>query len=151
MWNNYGAIQSFCFQYCDFSIAPCKVITLDPLFILFGISSWLLFWWIHYRSSNYRESDSCRSFSFLKAIAIRLPLLFANDFKSVKARQLLPTARSLYLIFVWSDDVLLLVRLLFFITNQNAVSWINQSEFTGRSYKIGKKVVSYLHLYLPFI
>ena len=32
------------FQYCDsniglFSIAPCKVVTLDPLCILFGISS----------------------------------------------------------------------------------------------------------------
>ena len=31
----------------------------------------------------------CRSFSLLKAIAIRLPLLFANAFKSVKERQLL--------------------------------------------------------------
>ena len=51
------------FQYCDrnirlFSIAPCKVITHPYL-------------------------DSCRSFSLLKAIAIRLPLLFANAFKSV--------------------------------------------------------------------
>ena len=39
------------FQYCDsniglFSIAPCKVITLNPLCILFGISSLLLFWWL---------------------------------------------------------------------------------------------------------
>jgi hypothetical protein len=36
------------FQYCDsnfglFSIAPCKVITLNPLCILFGISSLLFF------------------------------------------------------------------------------------------------------------
>ena len=51
------------FQYCDsniglFSIAPCKVITLNSL------------------------CDSCRSFSLLKAIAIILPLLFANAFKS---------------------------------------------------------------------
>ena len=29
-------------------------------------------------ASNYRDSDSFRSFSLLKAIAIRLPLLFAN-------------------------------------------------------------------------
>ena len=39
------------FQYCDsniglFSIAPCKVITLNPFCILFGISSLLLFWWL---------------------------------------------------------------------------------------------------------
>ena len=31
---------------------------------------------------QYRDSDSCRSFSLLKAIAKRLPLLFANAFKS---------------------------------------------------------------------
>ena len=36
--NNYGAIQSFIFF-----IAPCKVITLNPLCILFSISSLLLF------------------------------------------------------------------------------------------------------------
>ena len=46
--NNYGAIQSFIFQYCDsniglYSIAPSKVITLNPLCILFGFSSLLLF------------------------------------------------------------------------------------------------------------
>ena len=78
------------FQYCDsniglFSIAPCKVITLNSLCILFGISSLLLFWWLpflSYRSSNYRDSDSCHSFLLLKAIAIILPLLFANAFKS---------------------------------------------------------------------
>ena len=35
------------------------------------------------------DSDSCCSFSLLKAIAIRLPLLFANAFKSVKEQQLL--------------------------------------------------------------
>jgi hypothetical protein len=33
-------------------------------------------------SSNYRDSDSCRFFSLLKAIAKRLLLLFANAFKS---------------------------------------------------------------------
>ena len=61
------------FQYCDsnvglFSNAPCKVITLNPFCILFGIS--------------------CRSFLFLKA-AKRLSLLFANAFKSVQEQQLL--------------------------------------------------------------
>ena len=34
-------------------------------------------------------SDSCRSFSLLKAIAKKLTLLFANAFKRVKMRQLL--------------------------------------------------------------
>ena len=92
--NNYGAIQSFIFPiYCEsniglFYIAPCKVITLNPLCILFGISSLLLFWWLPiYCYSNYRDSDSFRSFSLL--IAIRLPILFANAFKSVKEQQLL--------------------------------------------------------------
>ena len=42
--NNYGAIKSFIFQYCEsnielFSITSCKFITLNPLCILFGISS----------------------------------------------------------------------------------------------------------------
>ena len=35
---------------------------------------------------QYCDSDSCRYFSLLKAIAKRLPLLFANAFKSVKER-----------------------------------------------------------------
>jgi hypothetical protein len=39
--------------------------------------------------SNYRDSNSCCSFSLLKAIAKKLLLLFANAFKSVKERQLL--------------------------------------------------------------
>ena len=39
--NNYGAIQSLNFL---FSIAPCKVITLNPLCTLFCISSLLPFW-----------------------------------------------------------------------------------------------------------
>ena len=64
------------FQYCFsntglFSIAPCKVNTLNPLCILFGIISLLLF---------------DRSVSLLKAIAKTLPLLFANAFKNVKER-----------------------------------------------------------------
>ena len=73
-------------QYCDsniglFTIAPCKVITLNP----FCISSLLLFDGSLSKviASNYR--DSGRSFSLLKAISKRLRLLFANAFKSVKA------------------------------------------------------------------
>ena len=85
------------FQYCDsniglYSIAPCKVITLNLIYILFGISSLLLFWWLSlksYCSSNYRDSDRCRSFLLLKVITKRLLLLFANAFKSVKERHLL--------------------------------------------------------------
>ena len=55
------------FQYCDsnialFSIALCKVITLNPLCILFGIRFLLLFWWLpflSYRSCNYRNGMEC--------------------------------------------------------------------------------------------
>ena len=41
------------FQYCVsnnelFSIVPCKVITHNPLCILFGISSLLIFWWFYF-------------------------------------------------------------------------------------------------------
>ena len=44
--NNYGAIQSFKFPILNsnigiLSIAPCKVSTLNPLCLLFCISSWL--------------------------------------------------------------------------------------------------------------
>jgi hypothetical protein len=45
--NNYGAIQSFIFPYRNiglFSIAHSKVITHNPLCILFGISSLLFFY-----------------------------------------------------------------------------------------------------------
>ena len=64
---------------------PLKVITLNRICIFFCISSLLLFWWLpfySYRSSNYRDCYSCRSFSLLKAIAIRLLLLFGNASKS---------------------------------------------------------------------
>ena len=49
----YQKIRNNFFQYCDskiglFSIAPCKVITLNHLSILFGISSLLLFWWLSF-------------------------------------------------------------------------------------------------------
>ena len=90
--NNYVTIQSFIFQYCDsniglFSIPPCKVITLNPLCIF--LVSVLCFFFIGFLSKFIALPTSCRSFSLLKAIAIRLPLLFANAFKSVKERQLL--------------------------------------------------------------
>ena len=46
--NNYGATQSFIIQYYDsniglFFIAPCKVMTLNPLCILFNLVSVLCF------------------------------------------------------------------------------------------------------------
>ena len=68
------------FQYCEsniglFSIAPCKVITLNPLIILFCISFLLLFY-----GSLFKVID-------IPTIAITL--LFPNAFKSVKERHLL--------------------------------------------------------------
>ena len=70
------------FQYCDsniglFSIAPCRVITLNPLCILFGNTSLLLFWWLPFLSYH--------SFNSLKAIAIRLTLLFAMPLRAWKS------------------------------------------------------------------
>ena len=41
-----------------------------------------------YCSSKYRNSDSCRSFSLLKAISKSIPLLFATAFKIEKEQQL---------------------------------------------------------------
>ena len=41
--NNYGVIQSIIHNIGLFSIAPCKIITFNPLSILFGISTLLLF------------------------------------------------------------------------------------------------------------
>ena len=71
------------FQYCDsnirlFSIAPCNVITLNPLCILFG----RIFFMASFLKLLLFE------LLLLKAIAIRLPLLFAKAFKSVNERQL---------------------------------------------------------------
>ena len=43
--NNYSAIQLLNFLNF-FYVAPCKVITLNPLCILFCISSLLLFCWL---------------------------------------------------------------------------------------------------------
>ena len=83
------------FQYCDgnirlFSIATCKVIDLYLLCLFFGISSLLLFL---IALPKFIAPPTIaiaiivalsRSFSLLEAIAKRLPLLFANAFKSVK-------------------------------------------------------------------
>ena len=85
--NNYGAIQSF-FQYCDsniglFFIAFCKVITPNPLCILFGISSF-----DGSLSKDVALLTIAIAIVVLKAIAKRLPLLFANAFKTAKERQL---------------------------------------------------------------
>ena len=60
--NNIGAIQLL-----FFSIAPCKIIILHIICILFAS-----FWWLSlssYCSSNYCCSKSCRSLSLLGAIA----------------------------------------------------------------------------------
>ena len=80
--NNYGAIQSFIFpilqqQYWTFLYCP-----LHPFLYQFFVS-FLKALSLKYRSSYYRDSDSCCSFSILKAIAKRLLLLFANAYKSV--------------------------------------------------------------------
>ena len=84
--NNYVAIQSFIF--------PILLLVKLSLLILFA-SFWYQFFASFLMasflklSSNLRDSDNCRSFSLLKAIAIRLPLLFVTAFKSVKERHLL--------------------------------------------------------------
>ena len=49
-----------------FSIAPCKVITLNPLCILFGISLLIFFMASFLKLSLFQYRDSCRS--FLKAL-----------------------------------------------------------------------------------
>ena len=41
-----------------------------------------------FKFSFFFDGDSCRSFSLLKAIAKKLPIIFANTFKSVKEQQL---------------------------------------------------------------
>ena len=51
MQNGYGAAQLI------FSIAPCKFIALNLLCFIFDKLAFFL-----YCSSNYLESDSCRSF-----------------------------------------------------------------------------------------
>ena len=76
--NNIVAPKLLIFQYCNsntllFSIATCKVITPILIRFIFSISSLLLLLMTYYsyRSSNYYNSNSCRSFLLLKAIAKR--------------------------------------------------------------------------------
>ena len=66
--------------YCS-----CKVITLNPLCASFLVLVFCFF----FNGFLSKVITLSRSFSLLKALAIRLPLLIANAFKSVKERQLL--------------------------------------------------------------
>ena len=75
--NNYGAIQSLIF-----SAASCKVITLNPLCILFNISSLLLF------LMTLSLKLSLYQLLLLQALAKSNSNLFSIAFKSVKERQL---------------------------------------------------------------
>ena len=82
------------FQYCDskielFSIAPCKVITLNPLCILFGISSLLFLMALSPKLSLFQLTRQQQLVLFLALKGDRLQLLFANAFKIVKERKLL--------------------------------------------------------------
>ena len=80
------------FQYCNiglFSIAHCTVITLNPLCILLGISSLLLFYGSLSKVITLPTIAIVIALSLLKAIARGLLLLFANAFKSIKERKLL--------------------------------------------------------------
>ena len=94
------------FQYCDsniglFFIAPHLVIALPTLrqqklsllislyeFCRLVMASFLYCFPYSYRSSNYCDSNSCRSFTLLQALAKSNSNLFAIAFKSEKERQL---------------------------------------------------------------
>ena len=70
------------FQYCDsnirlFFFTPCKVITLNPLCILFGISSLLLFY------------DSLKLIAIVVALSSDSKKDYSYSFRSVKEQQLL--------------------------------------------------------------
>ena len=74
-----------------FSIAPPLVIALNPFASFFvyvlEIGSWLLFLYCFpysYRSTNYCDSNSCRSFTLLKALAKSKSTQIAIAFKSEK-------------------------------------------------------------------
>ena len=58
-----------------------------------------------YCSSNYRNSDSCRSFSLLKAIAKRLSLLFANAFKSNNYKEAIQKRSHEPIYKNWSKEI----------------------------------------------
>ena len=79
-------------QYCNsnfglFSNAPPLVIALNPFASILKIGSWLFFLYCfpyNYRSSNYCDSNSCRSFTLIKAIPKRKSSHIAIAFKSEK-------------------------------------------------------------------
>ena len=75
------------FQYSDSNIGLSLLLHIKLSLLFFA--SFLMALILIYRSSNYRDGDSCCFFSLLKAIVKRLPLHFANAFKSLKERQLL--------------------------------------------------------------
>ena len=83
MHNNYSII--------NFSNTAIAILDLSLLLLVKLLPFIFLLYFIFqsYRSSNYRHSNSCRSFMLLKAIAKCYPLLFAIAFKSIKERQLL--------------------------------------------------------------
>ena len=78
------------FQYCDrniglFSIAPHLVIALPTMSLVdLSMASFLYCFPYSYRSSNYCDSNSCRSFTLLKALAKSNGNLFAIAFKGEK-------------------------------------------------------------------
>ena len=67
------------FLYCSLSSYLSKI-----FFASFLVS--VLCFFLKLSLFQLSHGDSCRSFSLLKAIAIRLQLLFATAFKSVKER-----------------------------------------------------------------
>ena len=81
--NNYGAIQSFIFRYCDSNIGLFFMF-LVKLSLLILFASFLVL--VHCFFLDGSLSLSCRSFSLLQAIAKILTLLFANALKRVKER-----------------------------------------------------------------
>jgi hypothetical protein len=63
----------------DFSLLPLVKLSLLILFASFFVSVLCFFFdGSPFKVIALRDSDSCRSFSLLKAIAKRLPLLFPN-------------------------------------------------------------------------
>ena len=75
------------FQYCGSNIglsSICLSKVIAPNFLYNFFVSFLYNPFYSYRSSNYRKSDCCRSFSLLKAIAMSFPLPFSIAFKFQK-------------------------------------------------------------------
>ena len=79
-------------QKCQIIMVLNKYSFLFLHCFIFGIISLLLCFislFYSYRSSNYRKSDICRSFTLLQEIVISFPLLFAIAFKTGKFNILL--------------------------------------------------------------